>query len=213
MRKVQLVVGLLVVTCLSSCGDPPQAKELYQRALKAESGADTDVAVKLYEELLSRYPDTTVAVSAKRKLQECKRRAAERQAQKQAQQQGRTARELSIRLAENIGHVLGANVCSALAFEAKEEGEEILRAYRLVKGNEFVVVFDKEQNLFASYCARDPQVLVRNASNILKTAEDSPQGYTEFVEELGVAIFVKRLVCDKAKAGFIVVAHRPGGSD
>ena len=214
MRTVLSMFWVLTMCLgLSSCRESSKAKKLYEEGYKRELKSDADAAMSLYEEVHRRYPKTQVAKWAKDRLAQLRMRGARRLAEKKKQQAEQAARRVSLKLAESIGHVLGATVTDALAFDAKEDAETVLASYALVEGNKYAVVFDEKRNLFAAQGAGDLRSFVGNVDHLVAAAEKAPRGDLRFVEKQNLSIFVKKLVAGGKHLGYIVVAHEPTVSE
>lgn len=72
MRK--LLSALCLALLLAGCGD--KAKDLYETAQFEERQFNTEHAGQLYQEILSKYPDSPYAAQAKIRLAELKPAAA-----------------------------------------------------------------------------------------------------------------------------------------
>lgn len=68
MRK--LLYALCLALLLAGCGD--KAKDLFETAQFEERQFNTEHAGKLYQEILSKYPDSPYAAQAKARLAELK---------------------------------------------------------------------------------------------------------------------------------------------
>ncbi len=66
MRKTILIC--LLALALAGCGD--RAQELFDTAQLEERQYNTEHAVKLYQELLEKYPDSSLAEQARQRLEE-----------------------------------------------------------------------------------------------------------------------------------------------
>ena len=66
MRK--LLYALCLALLLAGCGD--KAKDLFETAQFEERQFNTEHAGKLYQEILSKYPDSPYAAQAKARLEE-----------------------------------------------------------------------------------------------------------------------------------------------
>lgn len=70
MRKLLSVLCLALM--LAGCGD--KAKDLYETAQFEEQQFNTEHAGKLYQELLSKYPDSPYAAQAQARLEELRQK-------------------------------------------------------------------------------------------------------------------------------------------
>ena len=68
-----LSISLILVCLLAGCSGEKKAAELLETARFEEKQTNREHAVKLYEEIVAKYPDTPAAASAKARLAELKR--------------------------------------------------------------------------------------------------------------------------------------------
>lgn len=69
----QLVLPLLFFCLLAGCSGDKKAAELLETARFEEKQTNREHAVKLYEEIVAKYPGTQAATTAKQRLSELKR--------------------------------------------------------------------------------------------------------------------------------------------
>ncbi len=71
MKRVILLMMILLSVSVSGCtGD--KAKELMDTAILEEKQHNSDHARQLYQEIIQKYPDSSVAKDAQRRLSELK---------------------------------------------------------------------------------------------------------------------------------------------
>jgi outer membrane protein assembly factor BamD (BamD/ComL family) len=68
MRKVSLLIAVISVSALISCSKKMSEEQLYAEAQKFEQGQDADKLIKVYEELVNRFPKSQKADFALYKL-------------------------------------------------------------------------------------------------------------------------------------------------
>lgn len=100
-KTLTLICFLMFSLCtpLIATAAPDSAQKLYLLATKAEREGDPSKASTLYEEIISRYPDSPLAIKASDKLLE-KKQAEELAARKAAEAQEKASREERQRLTE-----------------------------------------------------------------------------------------------------------------